>query len=223
MSSARPMAVSRVFDITELLESILLELSIREILAVKPVTRSWKCLIERSVLIRRKTFHSPNRRIMQRSNQPDLEYLSTVMSLRDLPTLQGNDFEAMPLFNAWDLADDRCRRKPWIYQPKPTYMSDRQLHTFHWGNDADFGTLSPAIRSMFITQPPVSTIFLFIQHRGFGTLSPCVTLCMPDGITLGGVIDTLTKMHDQVQPEWEAMCRTFVPALGGFFLTSLAA
>ena len=215
------MAVHRVLEITELLESILIQLSVREILAVKPVSRSWQSLIERSILICRKTFHSPNRKIMQRNNEPVMDYLSTVMSLRDIPNLQGNTFEAMPLFNSWDLVDDRRRSKAWIYQIKSTYMTDRRLHTFHWGNDGDFGRLSPAIRSMFITQPPVTTIFLFIQHRGFGTLSPCVTLHMPEGITLGAAIDTFAKMHDQVRPEWESMCRTFVPVYGGFFLTML--
>lgn len=220
--SHRSMAVRRVLEITELLESILLHLSIREILAVKPVSRQWRGLIERSILIRRKTFHSPDRRIMRRNHEPLSDHLSTVMSLRDIPTLQGNNFDPMPLFNSWDLTDDRCQRKPWIYQIKSTYMTDKQLHTFHWGNDAEFGFLSPAMRSMFITQPPVTTIFLFIQHRGFGTLSPCVTLHMPDGLTLGAALDTLTKMHEQVQPEWESMCRTFVPVYGGFFLTSLS-
>jgi hypothetical protein len=215
------MAVRRVLEITELLESILLQLSVREILAVKLVSRSWHSLIERSILIRRKTFHSPNMRIVQRHNQPVMDYLSTVMSLRDIPTLRGSTFEAMPLFNSWDLMDDRHRSRTWTYQIKSTYMTDRRLHTFHWGNDADFGQLSPALRSMFITQPPVTTIFLFIQHKGFGTLSPCVTLHMPKGVTLGATIDTFAKMHDQVQLEWESMCRTFVPVYGGFFLTFL--
>jgi hypothetical protein len=211
------MAVARVFDITELLETILLQLCTREILAVKPVSKLWKRLIERSIAISRATFHAPNRRIMQRIREPIPEHLSTVLSLRDIPTLQGERFNAMPLFNG------PRQSKPWIYQIKATYMTDRQLHTFHWGNDVNLGrNLSTALRSMFITQPPVTTILLFIQHRAFGTLSPCVTLHIPGGITLGAVVDTFAQMLNQVrQAELETMCRTFLPVLGGTFLTSI--
>jgi hypothetical protein len=217
------MAVARVFDITELLETILLQLSTREILAVKPVSKSWKRLIERSIAISRATFHAPNRRIMQRIREPIPEHLSTVLSLRDIPTLQGERFDAMPLFNAWDRLDEPRQRKPWIYQIKATYMTDRQLHTLHWGNDVNLGRgLSPALRSMFITQPPVTTILLFIQHRAFGPLSPCVTLHIPGGIKLGVVVDTFAQMLVQVrQAELETMCRTFLPVFGGTFLTSI--
>jgi hypothetical protein len=217
------MAVARVFDITELLETILLQLSTRDILAVKPVSKSWKRLIERSIAISRATFHAPNRRIMQRIREPIPEHLSTVLSLRDIPTLQGECFDAMPLFNAWDRLDEPPQSKPWIYQIKPTYMTDRQLHTFHWGNDVNIGRgLSPALRSMFITQPPVTTILLFIQHRAFGTLSPCSTLHISGGITLGVVVDTFAQMLDQVRrAELEAMCKTFLPVFGGTFLTSI--
>lgn len=214
------MAVPTVLDITELLEFILLQLFTREILAVKAVSRSWKTLIERSILLQRATFHYPNRTIMHRLRETIPECLSTILSLRDIPTVQGNRFEAMPLFNSWDRLDERRRSKPWIYQIKPTYMNDKQLHTFHWANDVDFGRLSPAIRSMFITQPPVTTILLFIKHRGFGNLSPCVTLHISEGITLGAVLDTFIKMHDQIRPERDAMCRTYVPVFGATFLTS---
>jgi len=216
------MAVARVLDITELLETILLQLSAREILAVKAVCRSWGRLTERSILLRRATFHAPDRRVMQRSPESISEHLSTVLSLRDVPTLQGKHFKAMPLFNACDRLEER-RSKPWIYQIKPTYMTEKQLHTFHWGEDVDVGRgLSPAIRSMFITQPPVTTILLFIQHRAFSNSSPCVTLHMPGGITLGAVVDTLAKMLDQVRRvELEAMCKTSLPVFGGTFLTSV--
>jgi hypothetical protein len=217
------MAVARVLDITELLETILLQLSAREILAVKPVSRSWKRLIERSILLRRATFHTPDRRVMQRSPESISEHLSTVLSLRDIPTLQGKHFEAVPLFHSWDRLDEPRRSKPWIYQIKPTYMTEKQLHTFHWGNDVDIGRgLSPAIRSMFITQPPVTTILLFIQHRAFSNSSPCVTLHILSGVTLGAVVDTFAKMLDQVRrAELEAMCKTFLPVFGGTFLTSV--
>ena len=216
------MAVARVLDITELLETILLQLSAREILAVKPVCQLWKRLIERSILLRRATFHTPDRRVMQRSPSSISEHLSTVLSLRDIPTLQGKHFEAIPLFNSWDGLEPR-RSKPWIYQIKQTYMTEKQLHTFHWGNDVDVGRgLSPAIRSMFITQPPVTTILLFIQHRVFSNSPPCVTVHIPSGITLGAVVDTFAKMLDQVhRAELEAMCKTFLPVFGGTFLTSV--
>ena len=160
---------------------------------------------------------------MQRIREPIAEHLSTVLSLRDIPTLQGERFEAMPLFGAWDRSDEPRQTKPWTYQIKPTYMTDRQVHTFHWGNDVYLGEgLSPALRSMFITQPPVTTILLFIQHRVLGTNSPCLTLHIPGGITLGAVVDTFAQLLHQAQrAEVEAMCKAFPPVFGGTFLTSV--
>ena len=73
---------------------------------------------------------------------------------------------------------------------------------------------------MFLTQPPVSAMLLFVTNNTHGPARTCATLFIMQGITLGIIADTLAQMLNQLsEKDVEESKRTGPPGLGGIFLT----
>ena len=144
---------------------ILLQLPVGDILAMKSFTRSWNALINTSVRLRRATFHAPNGDII-RPLQKDItrrlpsEFVSPV-ELPKVHVKQISSFYIMPLFKTRVVRSHFSPREPfqllpWIYKASATYTLGAITHHLNFYDQRCTGlSLSPAIRSMFITQPPV--------------------------------------------------------------------
>lgn len=102
------------------------------------------------------------------------------------------------------------------YKPNPLYIEGQMVHLLDFNHyDKVEVTLSPAVRSMLITQPAVSAMTIFVaQYHGspFST----ATIYALEGITLGLVIDVLMQMVVQIP---EPVRNEVGFLMGGSFIT----
>lgn len=207
------MAAAAVFNTAELLEGILLQLPFADILKAKRVTKAWKQLIVDSVLLCRATFLAPD-------GQPILvdvadtgkhaTHLSDATIFVGYPFLVQKRFRVLPFLSASRSSPGSAGQYT-IYRASwfPRSRSARVPLGF-WAFEFEFGRdlvskldgkLSTTLRSMLITQPPITALVLTLVWKPkkpfHGFREHRLILRDDNGITIGLMQDILAKMRNQ--------------------------
>ncbi|KAI9877337.1 MAG: hypothetical protein M1830_000571 [Pleopsidium flavum] len=159
-----PSPVQRVFGVCELLENILLNLSMPDLLLVQRVCTVWKDTIAQSISLQRKLFLSPVAPGPVSSKKNGL----TLYDLKFNPLLR-------KIFH-------------WKFVP---YSSCSKVLLSDWGLDSPFGRIqmsasarycpSASWRNMLITQPPPEALIL----SGYKTTKTLKVTKIVGGVTVG--------------------------------------
>ena len=206
MASQTQPASTAIVETIELLEQILLRLPGRDILKVKRVAKSWQHLIESSVQLLRAAFLRPKGSAITMNSQ-----LSPTASLSLLPklfpTLHEVHFEIMPLFT-------RVTFEPFVKDTSFNYATrdsvsapGKKVHRFQFFEASAALTPRPAaMRGMYLTEPPVTSISLGIT----GVLTPDNTpgfttawVHESKGVKMGTIIDLGRQMISQIESSCE--------------------
>lgn len=183
------MAAAKVLATTELLETILLNLPMRDILRGKAVASDWKQTIEKSIKLKKASFLVADGNPIARCSPPDQEYLKKTA------------FQFNPLFRS--MRDSTRTGKTYLGacgdRPYPignsrttTYEIVRNSHCL----SIDEGIKLPTVfRAMFLTQPPITICEAGVLVQNWHRRA---TIFDTDGITLGAVADTLVRLFQQL-------------------------
>ena len=185
-------ATDAVVSTTELLEMILVDLPLNDILIARAVCQHWNSLINSSLRLRRANFRASDGR----------GYLSLH------PYQHGPDFLLHPLlapssggFHVCPILGSRKLDQPHS-NASETWATHMDLHEISISSSllneiAKERTQCPALQSMFLTQPPCTTISLNI--RGTAMCESLITLREESGITIGVVAEIAEKALTQAQ------------------------
>ena len=217
---ATRVAASAVFKTYELFELILLQLPMESVYVVQRVSTIWRDTIARSQDLQKNMF----RMAASIPRKPDASVYSqrgVAVTGRWTPAHEiGPIYEGPYLrFNPaismnFDLSDEapRCSRRHYGNVSSTSRSFPIEIEVREWENDNQgdflqftFQEIDPdqfehckydtAMRSMFITQPPVTGIQLLTRAVRWFRHEARMSLYNPDGITLGDVFDGI---HSQV-------------------------
>lgn len=149
------MAAKAVAETAELLESILVHLSMEELLLAQAVSRTWKDLVETSPTLKLATFRPDAAAPVDMQTGEDGKYVSSFF-----PTMLADGSVSLnPIFSFKSL--EQALYQTWTTPP----VKGRTLtgHRFFFTSTAAFGNVTRSVlRETYITLPPCTTMHLYI-------------------------------------------------------------
>lgn len=218
-------AAFRALNTTELLETILLQLPMKDIISAKSVSKRWRALIAGSVSLQRALYlvatpgQYPTIDLAAAARISDGSYIGDFM-----PPVQNNTFSVNPVFKAvkthtfeWARTDSPYyyttkRDAPgFVYRGSDSY--DWRKYVFRWNLDpkdsAKLLTDAGAMPSMYLTQPPCTMVGLWVIHSGAAETNLISAILREEqGVTLGLIKETHERMTLRCgsdSPDWQPL------------------
>lgn len=196
-----PSAAERVFCIPELLETILLNLSTKDLLLSQRTVRAFRYTIQGSVRLRRKLFLEPEWNLEGRlfdawsnNNRPGRKPENNRLLLRAFPG-------CYPTITLVIMNDGTNAQQGQMTLSNGQSGIKRGSEQWSWDVCISFAAnrrpnVSPAVhypeaswRKMFLSQPPCKELYLV--RRWQRSINPAIV--RPGGITMGDFLDEVTK------------------------------
>ncbi|GIZ38431.1 hypothetical protein CKM354_000184800 [Cercospora kikuchii] len=174
----------KVFETTELLEAILLQLGARDILTAQQVGREWRDAVNGSMKLK-------TRLGIELDDVDKVPYHSP---FKLDPSVKGSDFEPLDYHISREYCPCRDDMSKWEFAEKRF----RVCLGFRRREETVKLRVGSRCRAMRLCHPPLKSAMLTIDHYNVplkGAAYSIINLDRPDGITIGDVLDIIDGAH----------------------------